>query len=364
MKINFNDLESQNKLIGNKILSNFKIIFQNSKFILGPQVALLEKKLSEYTGSKYCITTSSGTDSLLISLMALGIKKGDEVITTSFTFISTAEVIERLGAKVIFADISLEDYNIEINSLKKKINHKTKAIIVVSLFGQTANFKEIKKISKKIPIIEDGAQSFGSSHNRVKSCNLSLIGCTSFFPSKSLGCYGDGGAIFTNNKNLYKKMLMIRQHGQKKKYDYKILGISARLDTLQAIVLLEKLKLLDKEILIREKKFTYYFNKLNKIKDLEIKKIKKENRSNFSILPILVKKNRQKLIKYLNNNKIPTTIYYPKPLNYFKIFKSSKIQTPNATEISKKMLNLPMSAYLSEAKQKYIVKKIEEFFDK
>jgi len=364
MKINFNDLESQNKLIKKKILSNFKLIFQNSKFILGPQVALLEKKLSDYVGSKYCITTSNGTDSLLISLMALGIKRGDEVITTSFTFISTAEVITRLGAKVIFADISLEDYNIEINSLKKKINKKTKAIIVVSLFGQTANFREIKKISKKIPIIEDGAQSFGSSHHKVKSCNLSLIGCTSFFPSKSLGCYGDGGAIFTNNKNLFKRMLMIRQHGQKKKYDYRILGISARLDTLQAVVLLEKLKLLDKEILIREKKFNYYYDNLNKIEDLEIKKIKEGNKSNFSILPIVVKNNRKKLIEYLNKNKIPTTIYYPKPLNHFKIFKSSKKTTPNALEISKKILNLPMSAYLSETQQNYIIKKIKEYFIK
>jgi UDP-2-acetamido-2-deoxy-ribo-hexuluronate aminotransferase len=364
MKINFNDLRAQNKIIRKKILSNFEATFQNSKFILGPQVKLLEKKLSKYTRSKYCITTSSGTDSLLISLMSLGIKRGDEVITTSFTYISTAEVITRLGAKVVFIDISLEDYNIEINSLKKKINHKTKAIIVVSLFGQPANFKQIKKISKKIPIIEDGAQSFGSSHHNVKSCNLSLIGCTSFFPSKSLGCYGDGGAIFTNNKNLYKKMLMIRQHGQKKKYDYKILGISARLDTLQAIVLIEKIKLLDKEISARKKKFDFYYSSLNKIKDLEIKKIKKENRSNYSILPILVKKNRQKLIEYLNKNKIPTAIYYPKPLNYFKIFKSFKKQTPNATDISKKILSLPMSAYLSKSQQIYIVKKIKEYFIK
>ena len=364
MKINFNDLETQNKLIRKKILSNFRSTFQNSKFILGPQVALLEKKLSNYTRSKYCVTTSSGTDSLLIALMALGIKKGDEVITTSFSFISTAEVVIRLGAKVVFADISFQDYNVEINSLKKKINNKTKAIIVVSLFGQTANFKQIKKISNNIPIIEDGAQSFGSSHHNIKSCNLSLIGCTSFFPSKALGCYGDGGAIFTNNKNLYKRMLMIRQHGQKKKYDYKILGISARLDTLQAIVLLEKLKLLDKEISNRKKKFDFYYKNLNKIKQLEIKKITKGNKSNYSILPVIVKKNRKKLIEYLMKHKIPTTIYYPKPLNYFKIFKSSIKQTPNAMEISKKILNLPMSAYLSKSQLIYIVKKIEEFFNK
>ena len=363
MKINFNDLEIQNKIIKKKILNKFSNTFNNTKFILGPEVKVLENKLSLYTKSKFCLTTSSGTDALLVALMALNIKKGDEVITSSFTFVSTAEVIVRLGAKPVFVDVSFEDYNIRIDQLKSKITKKTKAIIAVSLFGQTANFKEIKKISKNIPIIEDGAQSFGASHYGIKSCNLSLIGCTSFFPSKSLGCYGDGGAIFTNNTNLYKKMKMIRQHGQIKKYDYKILGISARLDTLQAIVLIEKLKLLDSEIKKRKKVFEFYQNNLRNIKDLKLTTIKNGNKSNYSVFPILIKKNREEFIKYLTKNKIPTTIYYPKPLDNYKIFNNSSNFTPDAKKISKSILSLPMSAYLSIQKQKYIVKKIKKYFN-
>ena len=362
MKINFNDLQAQNKLIRKKIFSNIEKVFNNTKFILGPEVDLLEKKLASYTKSNFCISTSSGTDALLISLMALNIKEGDEVITSSFTFVSTVEVIVRLGAKPIFVDVSKDDFNIQTNDLKTKITKKTKAIIAVSLFGQTANFKEIKKIAKRIPVIEDGAQSFGSSHYGSKSCNLSLIGCTSFFPSKSLGCYGDGGAIFTNNKKLYLKMKMIRQHGQKKKYDYKTLGISARLDTIQAIVLIEKLKLLDNEIKKRKKIHDYYFKELSKINKLKLNKIRDGNISNYSVFPILVKKERKNFINYLNKNKIPTTIYYPKPLDRYKIFNNSTKKTTNAFIISKKILSLPMSAYLNNQKQKYIINKIKKYF--
>ena len=215
---------------------------------------------------------------------------------------------------------------------------------------------------EKIPIIEDGAQSFGSSHYGVKSCNLSLIGCTSFFPSKSLGCYGDGGAIFTNNKKIFKKMKMIRQHGQIKKYDYRLLGISGRLDTLQAIVLLEKIKLLDVEISKRKKIFNYYYTNLSKINGIQINKIKKGNKSNYSVLSIIVKKKSNKVYKILKKNKIPTTIYYPKPLDTFEIFNKSKKITPISQEISKKILSLPMSAYLSKSKQQYIISKIKQYF--
>lgn len=362
MKINFNDLQAQNKLIRKKIFFNIEKVFNNTKFILGPEVDFLEKKLALYTKSNFCIATSSGTDALLISLMSLNIKEGDEVITSSFTFVSTVEVIVRLGAKPIFVDVSKDDFNIQTNDLKTKITKKTKAIIAVSLFGQTANFKEIKKIAKKIPVIEDGAQSFGSSHYGSKSCNLSLIGCTSFFPSKSLGCYGDGGAIFTNNKKLYLKMKMIRQHGQKKKYDYKTLGISARLDTIQAVVLIEKLKLLDNEIKKRKKIHDYYCKELSKINKLKLLKIRDGNISNYSVFPILVKKDRKNLIDYLNKNKIPTTIYYPKPLDRYKIFNNSLKKTTNALIISKKILSLPMSAYLNIKKQKYIINKIKKYF--
>ena len=367
MKINFNDLSIQNKIIKKNLLVNLKKIFNHGKYILGPEVQKLEKKLKKYTDSKYCLTTSSGTDSLLIALMALNIEPNDEVITTPFTYISTAEVILRAGARPVFADISLKDYNIDINSLKSKISKKTKAIIVVSLFGQTADIKNIKKIAKKIPIIEDGAQSFGAKHHGVKSCNLTTIGCTSFFPSKALGCYGDGGAIFTNNKSLYIKMKMIKQHGQnKKKYKYEKLGISARLDTIQAAVVLEKLKILDIEIDKRKKLTNYYKKNLQHIDDIQLPIIKKYNHSNYSIFSVLIKKKRNLFINYLKKKNIPSIIYYPIPLDYSKVFKKfSHIKsTPNAKKISKSILSLPISPYLRKDEREYIVKSIKNFFQK
>ena len=208
------------------IEKRIRCVLDHGKYILGPEVTQLEKKLSSYVGVDYCIGVSSGTDALLIALMALEIGPGDEVITTPFSFFSTVETILLLGAKPVFVDIDELTYNIDPNQIEKAISKKTKAIVPVSLYGQPADFLEINKIGEayKIPIIEDGAQSFGSTHHKIKSCGLSTIGTTSFFPSKPLGCYGDGGACFTNDKKLAETMREISLHGQNKRYHHRKIG--------------------------------------------------------------------------------------------------------------------------------------------
>ena len=218
-------------------------INDNCKFIQGPEVNELEESLAKFVGSKNCISVSSGTDALLIALMALDIKDSDEVITTPFSFIATAETILMLGAKPVFVDIEKDSYNIDPLKIEEKITSKTKAIIAVSLYGQPANFNLINNIAKKhnIPVIEDGAQSFGATHHNKKSCNLSTLGTTSFFPSKPLGCYGDGGACFTNDDELASKMKRISLHGQEKRYFHTEIGVNGRIDTFQAAILLAKL---------------------------------------------------------------------------------------------------------------------------
>ena len=224
MKIPFIDLKSQYKAIEPKIRSRIDAVLEHGQYIMGPEVKELEERLQEYTGSKHCISVSSGTDALLISLMALGIKPGDEIITTPFTFVSTAEVIALLGAVPVWVDIEPDTCNIDASKIESAITSKTKAIMPVSLYGQTPDMDEINAIASKngnIPVIEDAAQSFGATYKGKKSCNLSTIGCTSFFPAKPLGCYGDGGAIFTSNDELAKACNEIRIHGQGERYIYK-----------------------------------------------------------------------------------------------------------------------------------------------
>ncbi|MDC2992741.1 DegT/DnrJ/EryC1/StrS family aminotransferase, partial [Pelagibacteraceae bacterium] len=233
-----------------KISSNIKRVISKGNFILGEEVAQLENKLSKYVNSNYCITTSNGTDALLMSLIALDIKPGDEVITSPFSFISAAEVINNIGAKPVFVDVDYDTFNINYKLIEKKITTRTKAIIPVNLFGQCADYDQINFFGKKynLKIIEDAAQSFGAKYNNKMSCSLADISCTSFFPSKPLGCYGDGGACFTKSKKIYDKLKSIRSHGSLKKYTYSIRGINGRLDTIQAAVLLAKLKHFDAEI--------------------------------------------------------------------------------------------------------------------
>ncbi len=359
-KIDFIDLRTSLKIYNNLINKKIKKVLDHGQFILGQEVQELENQLSKFVGTKYCITTSSGTDSLLISLMSLGIGRGDEVITTSFSFISTAEVIVLLGAKPIFADINIDTCNIDADEIEKKITKKTKAIIAVSLFGQPAEFKKINSIAKKnnIKVIEDAAQSFGSEYYGKKSCNLSTIGCTSFFPSKPLGCFGDGGAIFTNDKKIFDLCKKIRVHGAVKKYVHNYIGLQGRMDTLQCAVLLAKMTFFNKELLLRRKignKYNLEFDRLG------IKRIKflKNTKSVYGQYTIFLNK-RDKIREILSHYNIPTAINYPLPIDHQKPYiKYKKAKNKNCLEASKKVLSIPMHPYLKIKDQKYIIDKIK-----
>ncbi|MGV6851180.1 MAG: DegT/DnrJ/EryC1/StrS family aminotransferase, partial [bacterium] len=248
--IPFIDLKTQYKALEVEIRQRINNVLEHGQYIMGPEVQELEQKLADYTGAEHCITTASGTEALLISLMALNIKPGDEVITTPFTFIATAEVIVLLGAKPVFVDIKPDTCNINASLIEEKITNKTKAIMPVSLYGQPADMDEINAIADKynLPVIEDAAQSFGATYKNKKSCNLSTIGCTSFFPSKPLGCYGDGGAIFTSDDDIAKACREIRVHGQSQRYVHTRVGVGGRMDTIQCAVVLAKLERFDWEV--------------------------------------------------------------------------------------------------------------------
>ena len=290
------DLAEQHKYLKSKLHRKLNKIFTHNKYILGPEVQILEKKLSEFTGSKHVVACSSGTDAILMALMSLGIKRGDEVITTAFTWMSNVEMIKLLGAVPVYADICKKTFNIDPIEIKKKITKNTKAILAVSLFGQTADFKEINNIAKekKIKVIEDAAQSFGAKHYKNRSCNLTDIAITSFFPTKPLGGYGDGGACFTKSKKIFKKLKMIRNHGQIKKGRNLILGLNARLDTIQAAVILCKLEIFNKEIKLREKVASIYDDQLRDCNHIETPHITKFNKSvyaQYSVLCTVIENN-------------------------------------------------------------------------
>ncbi len=364
MSFEFNDLKSQYRLLKKDINLNINKVLNHGQYILGPEVSELEAKLSKKIKSKHCITVSSGTDALLIALMSLGIKRGDEIITSAFTYISTIEVIALLGAKPILVDINSYDFNINPYLIEKKISKKTKAILPVSLFGMPVDMGIINNIAKKngnIPVIEDGAQSFGAIYKQRYSCNLSLIGCTSFFPSKPLGCYGDGGAVFTNNSTLAKKIRMLRQHGQGKiKFHHDMVGLCARMDTIQSAVLLSKLKTFDQETLNRIKVAEIYNNFFDSV-GIPYLRDKKNIKCIYSQYPIIVE-DRKKLIKLFKKNDIPFAIYYPKMIHdqlpYKNLIKNKLDQSKVATN---KIINLPISGYLKYRDQKKIMDVIIKF---
>ena len=358
----FYELNNKNRNLNKGFIKIIKKIIKKGDFILGDEVFKLEKKLASFVKSKHCISTSSGTDSLLLSLLALGVKRGDEIITSPFTFVSTVEVIKLLGAKPVFVDINPKTFNIDDRLIQKKITKRTKGIIAVSLFGQTANFSSINKIAKKNHLftIEDAAQSFGAKHQKIFSCNLSTVACTSFFPTKPLGGFGDGGACFTNNLSIAKKIVSLRNHGQIQKYKYDSVGVNGRLDTIQAGIILVKLKIFKKEIYLRNKVAKVYNELIDKYKkSITAPFVENFNQSVYSQYAILLK-NRKKTIQKFKKNKIPCAIYYPKPIYFFKPYRKYKSSCPASEKICKQILNLPMHPYLSFKDQKKIIKNIIE----
>src|SRR5260221_10019943 len=246
----FTDLKTQYRVLQGEIDARMRRVLEHGQYILGPEVREVEEKVAAYTGAKHCITGASGTEALLIALMALDIKPGDEVITTPFPFIATGEMIVLLGAKPVFVDVEEDTANIDVSRIAAAVTAKSRAIMPVSLYGQPADMDEINAVAAKhgLAVIEDAAQSFGATYKGRKSCNLSTIGATSFFPSKPLGCYGDGGALFTSDDALAKAMREIRHHGQSGRYQHTRLGVGGRMDTLQCAVLLAKLGRFDWEL--------------------------------------------------------------------------------------------------------------------
>lgn len=355
--IPFIDLKAQYLDLQLEINARIKQVLEHGQYIMGPEVNELEYQLCEYVGTKYCITVASGTEALLISLMALGVTVGDEVITTPFTFAATAEVIVLLGAIPVFVDIEPDTCNLDAKKIEIAITPKTKCIIPVSLYGQPADMDEINTIAAKyqLPVIEDAAQSFGSEYKGRKSCNLSTIGCTSFFPSKPLGCYGDGGALFTNDELLAQICRELRVHGQSKKYLHNRIGVGGRMDTIQCAILLAKLTRFPWEVCRRHE----IGNRYNKAFDkLGIKRVQQGiARTSVYAQYTIFLDDREFTQQQLSELGVSTAIHYPIPLNEQPAYKklSGGTETPIASLVSNKVISLPMSAYLSEEQQSTVI---------
>ncbi len=365
----FIDLKSQYKRMEGEIQSGINNVLNHGKYIMGPEVIELEKKLSEFVDSKYCVSCASGTDALLMPLMAFDIGPGDAVFTTPFTFIATAEVIQLLGATPIFVDIEKDTFNIcplnleqKINEVKNNTKLNLRAVIPVCLFGLPSNLVQIEKIATKnnLKLVVDSAQGFGATINDKKSCSFGDVGATSFFPAKPLGCYGDGGAIFTDDESLYKKLISIRVHGKgDDKYDNIRIGINGRLDSIQAAILLTKFKYYAEEIELRNEVATKYIEKLDKkVKTQNIPSGYKSVWAQFSISA--ENKNLREIIQNkLKENGIPTAVYYPKPLHLqtaFNKLNNNYGDYPISEHTSEKIFSIPMHPYLKDEEIDVIAK--------
>ncbi|MGE5616018.1 MAG: DegT/DnrJ/EryC1/StrS family aminotransferase [Bacillota bacterium] len=356
MNIEFVDLKAQYRHLKSRIDARMRAVVEHGRFIMGPEVEELERKLAQYTGVKHCAGISDGTTALQVALMALGVGPGDEVVTTPFTFIATCEMIALVGAKPVFVDIDPVTYNMDPARVDAAITAKTKAIMPVSLYGQCADMDAINGIASRrgIPVIEDAAQSFGATYKGRRSGALSTIATTSFFPSKPLACYGDGGACFTNDDALGKRMGMIRLHGQAQRYVHPILGLNGRLDTLQAAILLAKLEAFDEELAARQRIAARYDKLLAGV--VKTPRVAAYNRSAWAQYTIEVDR-RDDVQAKLKAEGVPTTVHYPVPLNLQPVFASlgqGRGSFPLAEAAAERVLSLPMHAYLDEETQDYI----------
>lgn len=360
----FLDLKPQYKALEGAINQRIQTVLNHGQFILGPEVVEAEKALATYIGAPYCLTAASGTDALMMALMALGVGHGDEVITTPFSFFATAEVISLVGATPVFVDIEDVAYNIDASLIEKAITPKTKAIMPVSLYGQPADYDEINAIAAKhkIPVIEDAAQSFGAAYKGKKSCGLTLIGATSFFPAKPLGCYGDGGAVFTNDLELHKKMEMIRVHGQASRYNHTMMGINGRLDTLQCAILIEKLKRYDWELEQRNRIASAYNEGFASLGSKCVApRLRADRGSVWAQYTVLVA-DRDSFAAKLKEKGVPTSIHYPSPLHHQPVYSHlrDKYSCPVAERVSKQCISLPMWPDMTDEQVAQVVKAVRE----
>jgi len=356
----FFNLESQQFRIKNLINEKISKVLAHGKYILGPEVAELEQKLVSYTGAEHCISCGNGTDALQIALMALGVGPGDEVIVPGFTYIAPAEAVAILGAKPVYVDIMPGTYNIDYSKIEDAISPSTKAIIAVSLYGQCPDFDAINKIASEhgLPVIEDAAQSFGATYKGSSSCNLSTIATTSFFPTKPLGCYGDGGAVFTSDHELALKIRQVARHGQDKRYHHARVGVNSRLDSIQAAVLLAKLSIFDDELILRNRVASKYLALLSGVNVKSVPIINSFSQSVWAQFTIEVK-NRDKIQSGLSEKGIPTAIHYPTPLNKQPAVMDQNSFIPISDEASKHVISLPMGPYLEEDAQRTVIRELK-----
>ncbi len=360
--IDFANLKKQYFMYQPELEAEMDIVLNNTAYIMGDAVRELETNLQEFTGAKYAITCSSGTDALLLAMMALDIKPGDEIITTPFTFIATAETIAFLGAKPVFVDIDEKTYNMDVTKIEEVITSKTKAIIAVSLYGQPCDIDALEQLKikhSKLKIIIDGAQSFGSTYKDKTDSNLGDISTTSFFPAKPLGCFGDGGAVFTNDEVLATKMKSLRVHGQSKRYHHKYIGMGGRMDTLQCAIVNVKLKYYEKDLALRQEvasKYTQTIGAEASASQIILPTVDKNCTSAWAQYSVRVK-NRDKVQTKLKEKGIPTAVHYPMPLHLQECFKYlgyKKGDFPISERVSEEIMSLPMNPYLSDEEIKYI----------
>ncbi|MFC1773725.1 DegT/DnrJ/EryC1/StrS family aminotransferase [Pseudomonadota bacterium] len=354
----FIDLKRQYQEVRRDVEAGIQAVLSGGNYILGPEVLELENRLAEFVDAKHCVAVSSGTDALLLSLMALGIGAGDEVVTTAFSFVATAEVIAMLGATPVYVDIDPKTCNMDVASVESVMTPKTRAIIAVSLYGQCADFGRLNPVAEKygVPVIEDGAQSFGARHYDRSSCNLSLIGCTSFFPSKPLGGYGDGGAVFTSDDELNRLLRELRVHGQDRRYHHARLGLNARMDSIQAAILLAKLKIFPAEVRARQLIGDRYCTELATA-GIETIKVLDFNTSVYAQYTIKVE-SRDAVREKLSSAGIPSAVHYPIPLYRQPALFQHDIELEETEKASKCVLSLPMHPYLSHGEQDRVIESV------
>jgi UDP-2-acetamido-2-deoxy-ribo-hexuluronate aminotransferase len=358
--MDFVDLKEQYRRLQVEIDAGIARVLDHGKFILGPEVSELEEKLASYVGVRYCVGVANGTDALQIAQMALGIGPGDEVITPGFSYIATAETIAILGARPVYVDIDPRTYNIDPANLESAISARTKAIIPVSLYGQCPDFDKINEVAEEygVPVIEDAAQSFGATYKGRRSCSLSKIACTSFFPSKPLGCYGDGGAVFTNDEELATLMRQIARHGQDRRYHHIRVGLNSRLDTIQAAILMPKLAALDEELALRNQVAEHYTRLLGDAGFVAVPYIEPHNTSAWAQYTIQVE-NRESLQKKLSEAGIPTAVHYPVPLNKQPAVADPDVELEIGNAAASRVISLPMWPRLELPDQEQVVRALK-----
>ena len=373
MNIQMVDLKSQYEKIKEEIAAGIQNCLDNTAYINGPAVKEFQQAFEKYLGVKHVIPCANGTDALQIALMALDLKPGDEVICPAFTYVATAEVIGLLGLVPIMVDVDVDTFNISLDHLDQYVTPKTKVIVPVHLYGQSADMEQILAFAKKhnLYVVEDNAQAIGSDYtfadgSSKKTGTIGEIGCTSFFPSKNLGCYGDGGAIMTNDDELAAKIRMIANHGQEKKYYHKVLGCNSRLDTLQAEVLKVKLKYLDEYAAARNKVAVYYYQNLAEISEIEVPKRSASSNHVFHQYTLKIKNGkRDALQQYLAENKIPSMIYYPLPLykqEAFQQYVGADFSLPVTEVLCQEVLSLPIHTEFNKESSDYVIASIKKFF--